>query len=429
MITTASNYAWSDVAGLSIAGKIVPAVAGTGEEPVIGMEDIAYLVEMARERGRWQWRYSIGFNLLTQKWDNGVGVSPPVDTYDPDIRVQDHRPLLQLSKIANELMTTNLSGRNSAPDMYPIPAGWSASTAGIAFPHIATNPWRAFNDSWVMPGAASSAGSWYVGTDLLDTPLIDTLRRIYYDLKQVKRFVTMPGGPPGFSDKDEYDFYDEIVNHGLYLGDPFLPVFSTAGSTTTLTRIEWDRTNNYSETRTVTTLDGFATPRCYIEFDSDQVPIVQEITTSPTHILLCWLKGRCFHPQTHTAVVPAGNPVVNGWASWLVTAKYWGGSNHDTLMDDYTYIVVPMKFDGRNSWTPSGNIRSIIDIGFDLDQSTTPIDPDAIWGYGYAWANRSVPGFATKPVSLGVTLSQIVVDTGPLNFNSEIDSLNWNWTP
>ena len=102
MITRAQDYLYIKPKPIAagIHGKILPNVAGTAESCVNRYEDIAYLVEMARERRHWELGDLIWTGTATDLADAAANIVPH---YDPTGVVSDRRTIEELCEVAHRI--------------------------------------------------------------------------------------------------------------------------------------------------------------------------------------------------------------------------------------------------------------------------------------------------------------------------------------
>jgi len=169
MITRAQDYLYTSPLAAGIHGKILPNVAGTGEACINRYEGIAYLVEMARERA---------------KWDYGV-------TYDPTSYIaRDYAPTSIVDD--RETVAALCDAAHGMPNGYEIdfqspliPSGWTdANTYPIVVDPDDGFAWAAWRR--LIPAIPLTCPTRANTPNISDA---DTIAKLFADFASMKRWL------------------------------------------------------------------------------------------------------------------------------------------------------------------------------------------------------------------------------------------------
>ena len=175
MITRAQDYLYTTPLAAGIHGKILPNVAGTGEACVDRYEDVVYLVEMARERAKWEYGST---------YDPTQYVLP---NFDPASIGADRATIAGLCDYAHNAPNGYVIDINSRM----IPSTWSdANTYPIVVYAGDADGWAWVTWRKTIPALALTCPTAANVPRISDT---DTIAKLFADFSGMKRWLFLAG--------------------------------------------------------------------------------------------------------------------------------------------------------------------------------------------------------------------------------------------
>ena len=174
MITRAQDYLYTTPLAAGIHGKILPRVSGTAEACVDRYEDVVYLVEMARERAKWEYGSTYDPTQLV------------LPNFDPASVVADRATIAGLCDYVH-----NAPNGYVYPISQMIPSTWRDANT---YP-IVVGPNEADGDAWMrwrktIPSLALTCPTAANAPRISDA---DTVSKLFADLSSMKRWLITAG--------------------------------------------------------------------------------------------------------------------------------------------------------------------------------------------------------------------------------------------
>lgn len=385
---------------------ILPFIDGSPAAAVPNRADISFLTEMARERSYWN---------NPRPYGNG-GVEPVlcISSYNyKNIFLPEQDALQQIRRACSGDTELPLTGGSI------IPVEWSPQSAGLKFPLVS---WDEDGDYAIDMlyrsfGSVNRMSEWHWGER---KPLmeLDELRRAYYDLSRIKRFALRTDPLYGGTGEDSTnypkrwrDFVAQDTRDRYHLTGPMVQ----------------DDGNTY-----VYVKDGF------------QDPITGYVTPM-------YERGRGPFDDKEATYRYADGNMIFGVNSLFYSVR---GS---TLEDATVYLPETLTAYINFSYTYFDG--AAIHYGSVIPRPLTATRLERIHGtahpfYGRLGALYSLPllgmdgagglygvwrqtlsklserfPYNENDFSLRLTFTNLIVDSGPIKLNAEIDSTGWDWKP
>lgn len=385
MITQASDYRFTDVTGVDVSGKIIPTLDGTPSVAVERMEDICYLVEMARERMRWA-------RPGSDEAENCITDYSPSDRTVSRKVMSGIRHLLSLD--AFSLVDTVGAVNADFDAMAKLPL--------ITFPYdgdVSNYAWDAF-----ISGAAVHHDAHEPSRPMV----ADDMRRQYFELARVSRFflknMTSKSSGETFATmlsrmSDEIDgkeFYQSYHTEGPLVPDDGKSVIYEQGV----------GTSSY---------DGFRWPWFQRSWNESGASTYTVYTSHGMCMVVN--KGFCFDGEKR--VLPSSMPAYlhfSGECGWHSGTDYDMGSK-------YLRAVIP------STATDAGSADGTVFAGrgeriYTVDISKLYLFFETVRG----WCAQNCTEFNQKPRYLNIQLNRVVLDTGTLELRTDLPT-SWTWQP
>ena len=368
MLKEASDYTYVDVSNIVVAGKFMPArdMGGSGTWRALHAEDIAYLLEMAAERGRQIGVYAPGFPIVYQLDTVRLAVASLV----PFVVDADYEFETRIDNVSDSPASVSFE------DWYP-----GARNFVSALIPVETSYWH--NGVLVKPGIGA-----------------DCVRRAFYDLMRMTRFygVITPYHEFSYTEvsheakifTDENGKSREIIvtatsDHTDVVHNPLVVYWEA---------FLWDGENGesgcyFNSERTNTSIGGF---------EIDDFSVITGVTDNISGVVAfmhvwIWYKDGENGMVYHTAMVPVDLEPVE-------QEEEESASDTWRLPDDF-------------------NIRGVVEeLLSDLD---IPISPPPVTGV-------EAPGSLTKSMEVRAYASFVCVAVKH-DFPSDFSELGWGWTP